>query len=151
VPEDISRDEARSALEQAAKASERVRSAQARWVVVAKLVVAVLFAAVTVTWGFVGPFVLRTVLVFVVIALIPLWVLLWSRADRTHSRADLPPRRQWEGYVAATLFGVLIIAGDAVEVNGRDMAGRPGYWIPAAMLVAAPFLISAWRDRRGDR
>ncbi|MET7399715.1 hypothetical protein ABZS66_40160 [Dactylosporangium sp. NPDC005572] len=150
MPEDISRDEAWSALEQAAESRRRILAVQARWVVVAKLVVAALFAAVTLTWGFVGPLVLRTVLVFIVMALIPLWALFWGRVDRTRSRADRSPRRQWEGYVAAALFGVLVVAGDAVEVNGRDMAGRPAYWIPAAVLVSAPFLISAWRDRRGD-
>ncbi|GIF54527.1 hypothetical protein [Asanoa iriomotensis] len=76
--------------------------------------------------------------------------MVWGRVDRTQWRADLPPRRQWEGYVAAALFTVVIVVGDAVEVDGRDMAGRPGYWVPAAALVAAPFVISAWRDRRGD-
>ncbi|GAA1873119.1 hypothetical protein GCM10009687_46210 [Asanoa iriomotensis] len=59
-------------LDRAAESRRRILAAQARWVVVAKLVVAVLFAAVTLTWGFVEPFVLRTVLAFVVIGLIPL-------------------------------------------------------------------------------
>ncbi|HTJ38926.1 MAG TPA: hypothetical protein VL738_37320 [Dactylosporangium sp.] len=145
--DDMSPEQARAALDRASRLSERIGEAGARWIRVGKWVMAAIFASATLTWGFVEPLALRTVLTLSVVAAAVAWAFVWARADRAVGRAR-PRRRLWEFDLTALAFLVVVLAGDAVKVDGHALTGAAWYWIPAALAVAAPLTVSAFRTRR---
>src|SRR5262245_44324338 len=133
MAEEVTPAQADAALARAEESMARMARSRLRWTQLGKLVMAGLFALVTLLWGFVEPLALRAVLTACAVALVPAWALIWGRSDRTVGRRG-KPRVLWDVNASWLLLVSVIFVGDAVEVNGRDMSGRPWYWIPATLL-----------------
>jgi uncharacterized iron-regulated membrane protein len=106
---------------------------------------ATLFAAMTLCWGLVEPLALRIALVFGVLALVVAASIWWSRRERVVARpAASGPRPSWPT-TTAIAFVMVAAVGDTVRIDGHDLTGRLEYWLPAALIVAAPLLMSLLR------
>ncbi|HEV2370864.1 MAG TPA: hypothetical protein VGS19_01735 [Streptosporangiaceae bacterium] len=139
VNDDISPDEASAALSRAGQSAQRVRS-QARWMSTYLGVFSAGFAAITLTVGLVRPLTPR-VLVFVTWAVLVAATVAWSRRRPASIRGAMDRvGRYW--IVSVTLYAV------ALAVGTPHLTGHPMYWVPAALAVAAPLMVGAFRERR---
>jgi hypothetical protein len=137
-------EQARASLARAAAATQRVARERARSLALGKAMTATLFAAMTLGWGLVEPLALRVAIVFGVLALVVVVSIWWARRERVVSRPATSGPRAWPT-LTAIAFVMVAAVGDNVRIDGHDLAGRLEYWFPAALIVAAPLLVSLVR------
>ena len=126
-------------LVRAGQVGERVHS-RARWMATYQGVFAVGFGTVTMILGLVGPWWLRTTIFGVFWACLVVGMVWWAR-----QQAAMPRVRRWRG--AWGWAGTVVLYGTAVWIGSPALLGRVEYWLPAAVLVATPLGLVAWRAR----
>ena len=144
--DDVSPEQAQAALGRAAHATRRVARERARSLALGKAMTAALFAAMTLVWGLVEPLPLRTGLVLGVLALVVAVSVWWAGRERAVASSDGSGRAP-TGWPTLTAVAFIMAAavGSGVHVDGADLTGRLEYWIPAALVVATPLLVSLVR------
>jgi hypothetical protein len=92
-----------------------------------------------------SPLALRVALVFGVLAFVVAASIWWARRERVVARPTASgPRPRWPT-TTAIAFVMVAAVGDTVRIDGRDLTGRLEYWLRAAVIVAAPLLVSLLR------
>jgi hypothetical protein len=137
-------EQARADLARVAEATQRVAREQARSLALGKAMTATLFAAMTLGWGLVEPLAPRVALVFGVLALVVVVSIWWARRERVVARPASSGPRLWPT-LTAIAFVMVAAVGDNVRIDGHNLTGRLEYWFPAALIVAAPLLVSLVR------
>jgi len=137
---DISREEAGAALARADESARRVRS-QARWMSTYLGVFSAGFGGLTLLLGLVEPLALRMTVVSVAWGLLVSGMVVWALRRPAGLRGTA---RRVTPYWLGTcgLYAVALFLGTPGRI------GEPLYWIPAALIVAAPLAIGALRERR---
>lgn len=130
---------ARDALAHAARTSDRLR-ARARWASTKLAVTGVGMGLVTLAVGLVEQD-------LVALAVFAAWGALvagtaWWERRRTAHLPGTPERTARYWVMSFALYAVAIACGVARP------AGDVGFWVPAAVAVAAPMLVGAVRERR---
>lgn len=139
VDDNISPQQASAALSRAEESTRRVR-ARARWMSAYLGVFSAGFAAITLAVGLVRPLTPR-ILVFVAWAVLVAAAVAWSRrrpANITGTTARVS--RYW--VISISLYAVAVAAGTP------HLTGHPTYWVSAALAVATPLAVAAFRERR---
>jgi hypothetical protein len=131
-----SAEHARVALADAARASRSVATGEARWTVRYLtgfgLTIAILFPVVGLLPSPVGTSIFA-----------PAWVAVVTVLVRYGRRQ--PVTRLGQGRLMVITFGCWAVAyAGALVIGEKLFAGNPAYWIPMALVVAAPFLAGAW-------
>jgi predicted lipid-binding transport protein (Tim44 family) len=122
-----------------ADASARRIGTRARWMSVYLAVFGVGFGALTLVLGLAGSPSMTIVM--------PLWGVLIA-VMVVWSQRQLASRRGTGRRVAVYWVGTGALYGIALFVGDAHFPGRPAFWIPAALIVAAPLLAGAIRERR---
>jgi hypothetical protein len=131
-------DEARAALAGATHSAARLRR-RARWASTRLLVLGLGMGLVTLSVGLVESTLLGAAVFvawFVLVVVLSRWV-----RRRTAHLPGTSTRTAPYWSLAFAIYAVAIAAG------GHEY-GDPSYWVPAAVLVAAPMLVGALRERR---
>lgn len=134
----LSPSQAQADLVRADESARRIGT-RARWMSVYLAVFGVGFGVLTLVLGLAGP--------ASMVVVMPLWgvlivvMVVWSHRQLATRRGT---GRRIAGYWIGTaaLYGIALFAG--IE----RFPGRPAFWIPAALAVAAPLLTGAIRERR---
>ena len=136
----MSREDAAAALQKAGRASESVRR-DSRWAARYLVLFALAFAAAMLVFGLV-PDIRVSMPIF-----ITMWVPLVIAATTWANRQRSAPLRlgRWFGAAFAGT-GVLYAAGLFIGLAWQR--GNPLFWIPAALVAAAPMLVIAWLVNR---
>jgi hypothetical protein len=134
----LSPSQAQADLARADESARRIGT-RARWMSVYLAVFGVGFGTLTLVLGLAGS-VSMTVLMPLWAALIAVMVV-WSRRQ-------LATRRGTGRRVAGYWVGTSVLYGAALFAGLSRFPGRPAFWIPAALVVAAPLLAGAIREHR---
>lgn len=136
----MTRDQAAADLARAGQAAGRMHT-EARWMARYLAVFAAGFAALTLILGLVEPLWLRLTISGALWVPLVAGMVAWAMSRRTSPRGV--GRRALWGWVGT---GVLYAAALVVGTPGQ--LGNPAYWVPAAVLVALPLGVTAWREAR---
>ncbi len=137
----MTNEQAAAELTRAGQVGERVRS-RARWMSTTYLgVFAVGFGVVTLILGLVAPLWLRMTVFGVLWACLVVGMVWWARQQPAVPRAWC-----WRG--AWGWAGTVVLYGAALLIGTPGLLGRVEYWLPAAVLVATPLALAAWREHR---
>jgi hypothetical protein len=134
----LSPSQAQADLARADESARRIGT-RARWMSVYLAVFAAGFGLLTLVLGLVGP--------KAMIVVMPLWgvlivvMVVWSQRQ-------LATRRGIGRRIAGYWIGASALYVAALFIGLPDLEGRPAYWIPAALTVAAPLAVAAVRERR---
>jgi len=132
--------DAQVALAAASTAASRVRR-RARWMSTYLAVFAGGFAALTLLLGVVQPLSLRMSAFTIGWPLLIAGMVIWAARQPARLRGTL---RRVSKYWTTTG----ICYGAVLAVGTPRFIGQPLYWLPAAVLVAAPMVLGAIRERR---
>ncbi|WP_155356846.1 hypothetical protein [Acrocarpospora macrocephala] len=144
MAEEMSPEQARDALEHTDRLSRRVR-ARAYTMRLYLVVCAAGNSVALLVIGLVEPIVLKNVLALATTILPFAAITLWYRRLPVLARTPPPPR--WGAYPYAWGTWLLWCAAAGFgTLTGLD--GRPEYWIPAALVVAAPLTFAALKEPR---
>lgn len=144
MSDELNSAQAATELSQADAVARRVRD-QSHWMTIFFAVFAVCFAAVTLIVGLVAPLpgmlapVVVSTVVFVALLVAGMVVWAWTRPAMPRGRG----RGVWAWAITAALYPAALNIGTSTHQT------RPVYWIPAALIVAIPLTIAAWREHRG--
>lgn len=139
MADDLTREQAIAELAHADAAAGRVRG-HARWMATYFTVFGLGFGTVTLILGLVQPLALRMTIFATCWLVLMIGMVLWARGQQAAPRGRF--RGVWAWIATGILYGVALVVGmPALE-------GRVGYWAPAAVIVALPLCVAAWRERR---
>jgi hypothetical protein len=138
---EISPEQARQALERAAESSSRVRSHTAS-LRTYNLVTAASWAASLLLYGFLEPLPVRFAAWAAVLLLSLAAMVWWYWRRRATALFVRPPRGRYLGYTVP--MGVIQIV-TLIVGEGAGLHGEPWFWIPAAIAVAVPLTVLAFR------
>lgn len=131
-------EQARAHLTRAA-ALDRDARRNSRWYGRYLATFAVAFAGLTLLLGLVPSLAVRVTLFATLWPVFVLGMVLWALRQRTASRnvgrRTVP---YWVG--SGGSYGIALIVGTPSRI------GDVAYWVPAALLVAAPLAVGAWRE-----
>lgn len=99
------------------------------------------FGAATLVLGLVEPVALRMSLWGVAWVLLVTGMVVWAKRRPASLRGT--SRR-----IAVYWAGTVLLYTVALFVGTPRFIGQPLYWVPAALLVAAPLAVGAFRERR---
>lgn len=137
---DLTRDQAASALADAERSAARVH-VETRWFVRYLAVFAAGFGVLTLVLGLVDPLWLRLTISGVLWIPLVIGMAWWAFHQR--ATASGVGRRALPGWVGSgVLYAVALFVGTPGQL------GNPAYWVPAAVVVALPLAIAAWRESR---
>lgn len=135
---DLTADQARAALADATSSAARLRQ-RARWASTQLQVLGLGMGAITVAVGLIESKVIGAA-VFVAWGVLALVMHRWSGRRSAHLTGTTSRTARYSA-LSFALYGVAIAAGGGSY-------GDPTYWVPAAVLVAVPMLVGAFRERR---
>jgi len=141
---DPSPEQARQALARAAETSSRVRS-RASSMRLYCLVNAGGWAASLLAYGFITPVAIRIVAWAAIVTMSLAGVVFWNRRRPAEALPVPPPRGPYWGY---TLPMCLIEIAAIIGGDAAGLRGEPAFWIPAAIAVALPLTVLAFRVPR---
>ncbi|MGC4748370.1 hypothetical protein ACLQ28_22350 [Micromonospora sp. DT201] len=130
------------AVEDLARAASIAAQAQiqSRWLVTFLALLGAAFGGITAALGLLGSTPARVAAITVIFFLVVGGLLIWYFRQRVIPR-DLG--RRYVPFMMATCSLYVVTLG-----VGRPLfTDRPEYWVPAAVLVALPLLVGAWRGR----
>jgi hypothetical protein len=135
---DLTPDDARAALAGATSSAARLRQ-RARWASTQLTVLGLGMGLVTLCVGLIESTILGAA-VFAAWAALALVMSRWTRRRTAHlAGTSSRTSRYWT--LSLAFYAVAIAAGG-------DRYGDPTYWVSAAVLVTAPMLVGAVRERR---
>ncbi|MDQ1654073.1 MAG: hypothetical protein QOI35_3273 [Cryptosporangiaceae bacterium] len=134
----LSPSQAQADLARADESARRIGT-RARWMSVYLAVFGVGFGALTLVLGLAGSASMTVVM--------PLWGVLIA-VMVVWSQRQLATRRGTGRRIAGYWIGTSVLYGVALFAGLSRFQGRPAFWIPAALVVAAPLLAGAFRERR---
>jgi hypothetical protein len=140
MAEEITTEQAKADLARADDVAGRVRR-HARWMWLYLAVFAAGFGGITLILGLVQPLWLRMTIFGVLWPYLVVGMVVWSRQQPAASR-DGRRRALWAWVATPVLYSA------AVWVGTPSQLGRVAYWLPAAVVVAVPLAVAAWRERR---
>ena len=138
LPRDLTADDARAALSDAAASAARLR-ARARWASTKLLTFGIGMGLVTLAVGMLESKLLGAA-VFAAWGALAFGMSRWERSRTAHlpgTGARTAP--YWSTSIA--FYAVAIAAG-------TDRSSDPTWWVPAALVVSLPLLVGAVRERR---
>ena len=137
----MSPEQARAALDRAAQLSRRVES-RARSMRAYSLVNAAAWAVSILAFGFIESIPVRLVVWLALLVLPLVGVVSWYRRQPVTAVSPPRPRGGWVIYswTMMVVYAIAVIVGQVA-----DLYGEPLYWVPAAVVVAAPLTILALR------
>ncbi len=139
-PHPVSAKEARTALDAAGRARQAVTEAERNWPATYLAAFGVAMLVVFPMIGLLGP--------AGVMASMALWVAVIAVMVTFAAQQRVTIRGR--GRVIGASFAVWAVVYAACLFTGEFLfAGRPAYWLPMALVVAAPLLVGAWWSRRG--
>lgn len=139
MAEELTREQAAAELARADLVAGRVHG-RSRWMANYLAVFGAGFGVVTLVLGMVEPYPLKMTIFAVFWTSLVVGMVGWARSR------PAAPRGRWRGVWAWVGTGVLYPAALLIGLPGQ--AGRPAFWVPAAVLVAAPMAAAAWREHR---
>lgn len=137
---ELTSEQAAAELARADRMAGRVQD-RSRWMATYLGVFAAGFGAVTLIVGLVAPLWLRMTIFGVLWTCLVVGMVIWSRLQPAVPRAQC--RRGAWGWV-----GTAVLYAAAVWIGTPGLFGQVVFWLPAAVLVATPLAVAAWREHR---
>lgn len=140
MAEELTREQAVAGLAQAQTISRCVEG-RSRWIAVYLAVFGAGYGVVTLILGLVTPLWLRMAIFGVLWACLVVGMVFWA-----HLQPAVPRYRRRRG--AWGWAGTAVLYAAAIGIGTPGLMGQVAYWLPAAVLVATPLLLAAWREYR---
>ncbi len=137
---DMTRERAAADLARAGRAADHVRG-ESRWMVRYLAVFAAGFAVLTLVLGLVEPLWLRLTVAGALWIPLVAGMVIWALSQRAAARG-VGRRVVWGWVGSGGLYAL------ALTVGTPGLLGNALYWVPAAVVVALPLAVVAWREAR---